>query len=136
MFDIIAAFVGTRLSRPITAWRDRRRKAGHERGDRFSAPCAIRVPDGQKSRWRQGRVSQGDGRLVCTPNSGRDTYALSYGSVRFLLARSPAESETWAISKDLVVYRIRADGLLLDIGLPQADAEAFRELLEDRDPVV
>lgn len=130
MLDVVFGFLSGIFARRMGAWRKRQRGARHDRGARFSAPCAVRVQSATKSRWRQGHVAQKDDVLVCTPNFGTDKYTLRFESVRFLLVRAPTDAEVRLLAKDMVVYRVRADEHLLDIGLAVVDAERFRELLE------
>ncbi|MBY8876075.1 DUF2550 family protein [Actinacidiphila acidipaludis] len=129
MSDLITGLATAGGAQLLLKWRGRARVRNLRRGGSLSAPCALRIVDGDKARWRQGRATTDQGTVVWRARAGNAQIVLRRDGVRLLSVRSPTARESWTIRHDLVIHRLRTDDDLVDIALLPAEAPYFREAL-------
>lgn len=129
MSEIISGLISSWGARRFMNWRDGSRVRALEGGGRLSAPCALRVVDGDKARWQHGQATADADTVVWRPRTGKGQIVLRQGETTLLTVRSPTAGERWSIRESLLIHRLRSDEGLIDVALLPVEARYFREVL-------
>lgn len=129
MSDLIAGLISGGGARLLVKWRDKARARALDRGGKLSVPCALRIVDGDRARWRHGLARADGDAIIWRSRMGRGQIVLRQGGVRLLTVRSPTASEAWFIRETLLIHRLRSDERLIDVALLPTEARYFREVL-------